>query len=123
MINSFFGSKVVQDRLQSLPITMDEKEKLVRRLSSLWTLGLIALWYICNIGVLLLNKYLLSSYGFRYPIFLTMCHMSACSLFSYVVITWLRLVPMQVSPLPSVLMYERSICSMVFKSLHSVCRR
>ena len=88
----------MKDRLQGLPVTMDEKEKLVRRLSGLWTLGLIALWYICNIGVLLLNKYLLSSYGFRYPIFLTMCHMSACSLFSYIAITWLRLVPMQVSP-------------------------
>ena len=30
------------------------------------TVLLIGLWYICNIGVLLLNKYLLSFYGFRF---------------------------------------------------------
>ncbi|XP_013620871.1 PREDICTED: probable sugar phosphate/phosphate translocator At3g11320 isoform X3 [Brassica oleracea var. oleracea] len=46
-------------------------------------------------GVLLLNKYLLSSYGFKYPIFLTMCHMTSCSLLSYVAIAWMRMVPMQ----------------------------
>ncbi|URE47547.1 UAA transporter family [Musa troglodytarum] len=59
------------------------------------TLGLVASWYSSNIGVLLLNKYLLSNYGFKYPIFLTMCHMTACSLLSYVAIAWLRVVPMQ----------------------------
>ncbi|KAK4277878.1 hypothetical protein QN277_015805 [Acacia crassicarpa] len=61
----------------------------------LFTFGLIASWYSSNIGVLLLNKYLLSNYGFKYPIFLTMCHMTACSLFSYVAIAWLKVVPMQ----------------------------
>ncbi|KAI4383981.1 hypothetical protein MLD38_009758 [Melastoma candidum] len=61
----------------------------------LFTVGLIASWYCSNIGVLLLNKYLLSNYGFKYPIFLTMCHMTACSLFSYVAIAWMKMVPMQ----------------------------
>jgi len=61
----------------------------------LFTVGLVTAWYSSNIGVLLLNKYLLSNYGFKYPIFLTMCHMSACSLFSYAAIAWLRIVPMQ----------------------------
>ncbi|RRT46984.1 hypothetical protein B296_00054047, partial [Ensete ventricosum] len=61
----------------------------------LFTLGLVASWYSSNIGVLLLNKYLLSNYGFKYPIFLTMCHMTACSLLSYVAIAWMRVVPMQ----------------------------
>ncbi|URE43208.1 UAA transporter family [Musa troglodytarum] len=61
----------------------------------LFTFGLVASWYSSNIGVLLLNKYLLSNYGFKYPIFLTMCHMAACSLLSYVAIAWLRVVPMQ----------------------------
>ncbi|KAG6526659.1 probable sugar phosphate/phosphate translocator At3g11320 [Zingiber officinale] len=60
-----------------------------------FTVGLVAAWYSSNIGVLLLNKYLLSNYGFKYPIFLTMCHMAACSLFSYVSIAWLKIVPMQ----------------------------
>ncbi|GAV68545.1 EamA domain-containing protein [Cephalotus follicularis] len=53
-------------------------------------------WYVTNIGVLLLNKYLLSNYGFGYPIFLTMCHMTACSLFSFVAIAFLKLVPLQI---------------------------
>ncbi|RWW60260.1 hypothetical protein BHE74_00032756 [Ensete ventricosum] len=61
----------------------------------LFTFALVASWYSSNIGVLLLNKYLLSNYGFKYPIFLTMCHMTACSLLSYVAIAWLRVVPMQ----------------------------
>ncbi|KAJ0978205.1 hypothetical protein J5N97_013679 [Dioscorea zingiberensis] len=61
----------------------------------LFTVGLVASWYSSNIGVLLLNKYLLSNYGFRYPIFLTMCHMTACSLFSYASVAWLKLVPLQ----------------------------
>ena len=61
----------------------------------LFTVGLVTCWYSSNIGVLLLNKYLLSNYGFKYPIFLTMCHMTACSLFSYAAIAWLKVVPMQ----------------------------
>ncbi|MQM01299.1 hypothetical protein Taro_034054 [Colocasia esculenta] len=71
-----------------------EKE---RGAASTWmfTVGLVAAWYSSNIGVLLLNKYLLSNYGFKYPIFLTMCHMSACSLLSYVAIAWMKVVPMQ----------------------------
>ncbi|CAA6661802.1 unnamed protein product [Spirodela intermedia] len=74
---------------------MAEKVK-GRASSQMFTLGLVMSWYSSNIGVLLLNKYLLSNYGFKYPIFLTMCHMSACSLLSYFAIAWMKLVPMQV---------------------------
>uniref|UniRef100_A0A2P2JUI9 Putative sugar phosphate/phosphate translocator At5g04160 n=1 Tax=Rhizophora mucronata TaxID=61149 RepID=A0A2P2JUI9_RHIMU len=56
---------------------------------------LIFLWYSSNIGVLLLNKYLLSNYGFRFPIFLTMCHMSACAILSYLSIVFFKIVPLQ----------------------------
>lgn len=63
--------------------------------SRFFTIGLVAAWYSSNIGVLLLNKYLLSNYGFKYPIFLTMCHMTACSLLSYIAIAWMKVVPMQ----------------------------
>lgn len=59
------------------------------------TIGLVFSWYGTNIGVLLLNKYLLSNYGFKYPVFLTMCHMTACSLFSYIAIAFMKVVPMQ----------------------------
>mmetsp|Transcript_4162 Transcript_4162/g.7726 ORF Transcript_4162/g.7726 Transcript_4162/m.7726 type:complete len:386 (+) Transcript_4162:206-1363(+) len=58
------------------------------------TLFLIFAWYTSNIGVLLLNKYLLSIYGFKYPVFLTLCHMVACSLLSYLV-SLMKLVPRQ----------------------------
>lgn len=59
------------------------------------TAVIIASWYFSNIGVLLLNKYLLSYYGFRYPIFLTMIHMLACAAYSYVAINFLEIVPLQ----------------------------
>ncbi|KAK3014645.1 hypothetical protein RJ639_008713 [Escallonia herrerae] len=62
---------------------------------ALFILSLIALWYASNIGVLLLNKFLLSNYGFRFPIFLTMCHMSACAVLSYISIVFLKIVPLQ----------------------------
>ncbi|WCJ33427.1 Nucleotide-sugar transporter family protein [Euphorbia peplus] len=57
--------------------------------------SLIILWYSSNIGVLLLNKYLLSNYGFKFPIFLTMCHMSACAIYSYFSIVFFKIVPLQ----------------------------
>lgn len=50
--------------------------------SRLYTAWLVASWYASNIGVLLLNKYLLSVYGFRFPLLLTACHMSACAVLS-----------------------------------------
>ncbi|CAA0837436.1 Probable sugar phosphate/phosphate translocator [Striga hermonthica] len=56
---------------------------------------LIILWYSTNIGVLLLNKFLLSNYGFAFPIFLTMCHMSACAALSYVTVVFLKVAPLQ----------------------------
>ncbi|KVI09854.1 probable sugar phosphate/phosphate translocator At3g11320 [Cynara cardunculus var. scolymus] len=63
--------------------------------SRFFTFGLVSAWYSSNIGVLLLNKYLLSNYGFKYPIFLTMCHMSSCALLSYIAIAWMKMVPLQ----------------------------
>ncbi|GJP31911.1 hypothetical protein CLOM_g16313 [Closterium sp. NIES-68] len=56
---------------------------------------IVVSWYCSNIGVLLLNKFLLSSYGFRYPVFLTLCHMCACCTMSYIAIDRFEVVPMQ----------------------------
>ncbi|KAL2457848.1 putative sugar phosphate/phosphate translocator [Abeliophyllum distichum] len=78
-----------------------------------FTIGLVTAWYSSNIGVLLLNKYLLSNYGFKYPIFLTMCHMTACSLFSYIAIAWMKMVPMQTIR-SSVQLMKISALSLVF---------
>ncbi|CAK9322725.1 unnamed protein product [Citrullus colocynthis] len=62
---------------------------------TLFVLSLVIFWYSSNIGVLLLNKFLLSNYGFRFPIFLTMCHMSACAILSYFSIVVFKVVPIQ----------------------------
>lgn len=57
---------------------------------------LIRLWYSSNIWVKLVNTYLLSNYGFRFPVFLTMCHMTSCALFCHPSFVFLKLVPLQV---------------------------
>ncbi|KAL6004745.1 hypothetical protein ACLOJK_005301 [Asimina triloba] len=62
---------------------------------TLSTALIIASWYFSNIGVLLLNKYLLSFYGYRYPIFLTLLHMLSCALYSALAIHFLQMVPFQ----------------------------
>ncbi|XP_059641200.1 probable sugar phosphate/phosphate translocator At1g12500 [Cornus florida] len=59
------------------------------------TAASIASWYFSNIGVLLLNKYLLSIYGYRYPIFLTMLHMLSSAAYSFAAVRWLQIVPFQ----------------------------
>lgn len=56
---------------------------------------IIASWYLSNIGVLLLNKYLLSFYGFRYPIFLTMLPIISYTFYSLIAIRWFQIVPFQ----------------------------
>lgn len=50
-----------------------------------FTVCLIAAWYGSNIGVLLLNKYLLSHTSFKFPVTLTLCHMIACVCFGLMV--------------------------------------
>lgn len=62
--------------------------------SPLVTVAIILAWYGSNIGVILLNKVLLSQFHFRFPVFLTLCHMLACSATSWAVATS-RLVPLQ----------------------------
>uniref|UniRef100_M4DJU1 Sugar phosphate transporter domain-containing protein n=1 Tax=Brassica campestris TaxID=3711 RepID=M4DJU1_BRACM len=62
---------------------------------SVLTAAIIAAWFGSNIGVLLLNKYLLFYYGFRYPIFLTMTHMLSCAAYSSAVINIAGIVPRQ----------------------------
>ncbi|KAM0994247.1 hypothetical protein ACFX2I_009797 [Malus domestica] len=59
------------------------------------TVWMVAAWYGSNIGVLLLNKYLLTNYGFGFPIFLTLCHMTACSVFSYVAVAVMKVALLQ----------------------------
>ncbi|XP_073139523.1 UDP-URONIC ACID TRANSPORTER 1-like [Henckelia pumila] len=74
---------------------MSSSSSIQSRKQAILVTSLILLWYSTNIGVLLLNKFLLSSYGFAFPVFLTMCHMSACAVLSYISIVFLKIVPMQ----------------------------
>lgn len=82
---------------EKTPLIMTPKQPA----NPLVTVGLIIAWYCSNIGVLLLNKYLLSNYGFKFPIFLTMSHMMACSFLSYLAISWMKVAPPQVGVFPS----------------------
>ncbi|KAM1074524.1 hypothetical protein ACFX11_019705 [Malus domestica] len=63
--------------------------------STILTAAIIASWYMSNICVLLINKYLINFYSFRYPIFLTMLHMISCVVYSYVAIHLIEIVPHQ----------------------------
>lgn len=49
---------------------------------TLATAFIVAAWFSSNIGLLLMNKFLLSNYGFKQPVFLTVCHMFACVVLS-----------------------------------------
>ena len=49
------------------------------------TVIICLLWYTTNISVLLLNKALLTTFGFKKPVILTLCHMVACSVMGYLV--------------------------------------
>ncbi len=61
------------------------KSKRTFHMVDYFAISVICVWYCSNIGVLLLNKYLLSVWGFRFPIFLTMLHMLSCFVLSVVV--------------------------------------
>eukprot|EP01025_Chloroclados_australasicus_P021455 TRINITY_DN2257_c0_g1_i1.p1 TRINITY_DN2257_c0_g1~~TRINITY_DN2257_c0_g1_i1.p1 ORF type:complete len:326 (-),score=19.68 TRINITY_DN2257_c0_g1_i1:94-1071(-) len=52
---------------------------------SLLTPIYVSTWYISNITIIILNKLLISYYGFHYPILLTMCHMICAGLLTSVV--------------------------------------
>ncbi|KAM1018752.1 hypothetical protein ACFX2C_040341 [Malus domestica] len=85
-----FPSNVTPDFVPFQQSDRDPPQKMKGK-SHRFTIELVTAWYSSNIGVLLLNKYLLSNYGFKYLIFLTMCHMSACSLLSYIAIAWMKI--------------------------------
>ena len=46
------------------------------------TASVVFAWFCSNIALLLMNKFLLSNYGFKQPVFLTLCHMLACVILS-----------------------------------------
>ncbi|XP_051130045.1 probable sugar phosphate/phosphate translocator At1g12500 [Andrographis paniculata] len=90
------SSSAAADQSIDIPVTPTaELRQHPQTSSGATTAAIIAAWYLSNIGVLLLNKYLLSFYGFRYPIFLTMLHMLSCAAYSLAAIKFLEIVPFQ----------------------------
>ncbi|XP_062117821.1 UDP-URONIC ACID TRANSPORTER 1-like [Humulus lupulus] len=82
-------------KMSSSSLSSSSSSSLSSRKEAIFIFSLVVLWYSSNIGVILLNKFLLSNYGFRFPIFLTMCHMTACAVLSYFSIIFLKIVPFQ----------------------------
>ena len=50
------------------------------------TYGYVAFWIVTSAGVILYNKWILTVWGFDYPITLTMWHMAFCSFVSAVLV-------------------------------------
>ena len=72
------------DKLETVPL-LQQAELQTRpaaHKARLVTAVVVFAWFCSNIGLLLMNKYLLSNYGFKQPVFLTLCHMLACVILS-----------------------------------------
>mmetsp|Transcript_4858 Transcript_4858/g.16941 ORF Transcript_4858/g.16941 Transcript_4858/m.16941 type:complete len:332 (+) Transcript_4858:238-1233(+) len=67
----------------------------------------VALWVCLSSGVIVFNKYILHTYGFPYPVALTMWHQAFCSVLAFIAIRGLKLA----TPLPSMTtdLYVRKI--------------
>ena len=52
----------------------------------------VGLWISLSAGVILYNKYILTSFGFPFPVTLTMMHMAFCSVLAFVIVRVLKLV-------------------------------
>jgi drug/metabolite transporter (DMT)-like permease len=57
------------------------------------TAATVSIWIVLSAGVILFNKYILSVYGFPFPIALTMIHMSFCSMLAFVLVRVAKVVP------------------------------
>ena len=62
-------------------------------LKALETYTYVGVWIFLSAAVILFNKYILSVYGFPFPIALTMIHMAFCSTLAFVIVSGLKWVP------------------------------
>jgi hypothetical protein len=53
---------------------------------ALATYGYVSFWIVTSAGVILYNKWILTVWGFNFPITLTMWHMSFCSFVAFVLV-------------------------------------
>jgi drug/metabolite transporter (DMT)-like permease len=61
--------------------------------AALETYAYVGLWIVLSAAVILFNKYILSVYGFPFPVALTMVHMAFCSALAFVIVRVLKWVP------------------------------
>jgi len=57
------------------------------------TASAVGIWIALSAGVILFNKYILSVYGFPFPIALTMIHMGFCSFLAFILVRVAKVVP------------------------------
>lgn len=81
--NQSSGIPAAPIKLETAPLLQHaELQTRPARKARLVTGVVVFAWFCSNIGLLLMNKYLLSNYGFKQPVFLTLCHMLACVILS-----------------------------------------
>ena len=76
------GSSLSPLKLETASLLQQNKFTRPAHKSGLLTVTVVFAWFVSNIVLLLMNKYLLSNYGFKQPVFLTLCHMLACVILS-----------------------------------------
>ena len=76
------GSPISPLKLETASLLQQNELNRPAHKSRLLTATVVFAWFVSNIGLLLMNKYLLSNYGFKQPVFLTLCHMLACVVLS-----------------------------------------
>ena len=76
------SGKYEADCLPSQVTLLPRQVTSLPRYPELITAAIVIAWFCSNIVLLLMNKFLLSNYGFKKPVFLTLCHMLACVILS-----------------------------------------
>ena len=80
-----FSADMAAGNIEAQPLLSSpasQQRSLLRYRARAVTSAIVFAWFCSNIGLLLMNKYLLSNYGFKQPVFLTLCHMLACVVLS-----------------------------------------
>jgi hypothetical protein len=74
------GGSRVANAAQSLGIS---KAQLLQAVA---TYGYVSFWIFSSAGVILYNKWILTVWGFHFPITLTMWHMAFCSIVAFALV-------------------------------------
>ena len=86
--SSSFSSRRRQAKTWANPPTPSSSPLPFLSRDSVLTFLVVAAWYAANTGILLMNRALLSNFGFRRPLLLTLLHMGACALLGKVCEPW-----------------------------------